>query len=83
VLPLYLILRIERGQTSGNFGYPDYRGQTDVVSGVTAEATASLSYANANGKTERIRGAVVSGNYFSVLGVTAAAGRLIRYPALG
>jgi macrolide transport system ATP-binding/permease protein len=75
---LVRFLRIESGQTSGNFSYPDYldhRNQTGLLSGVAAEATTSLSFANK--KTERIRGAVVSGNYFSVLGVAPAAGRLI------
>jgi predicted permease len=75
---LVRFLRIESGQTSGNLGYPDYldyRDQTRLLSGVAAEATTSLSLANE--KTERIRGAVVSGNYFSVLGVAPAAGRLI------
>ena len=42
---------------------------------MAAEATTSLSLANE--KTERIRGAVVSGNYFPVLGVALAAGCLI------
>src|SRR5260370_31522666 len=63
---LVRFLRIENGQTSGNFGYPDYldyRNQTRLLSGVAAEATTSLSFAN--GKTERISGAAGSGNYFS------------------
>ena len=75
---LVRFLRIESGQINGNLDYPDYldfRDQTRLFSGVAAETTTSLGFAN--GKPERIRGAVVSGNYFSVLGVTPAAGRLI------
>src|SRR5438105_10627596 len=75
---LVQFLRLEGGQTSGNLGYPDYldyRDRNRSFSGMVAESTTSLSVAN--GTTERIRGAIVSGNYFSVLGVTPAAGRLI------
>jgi predicted permease len=75
---LVQFLRLEGGQTSGNLGYPDYldyRDQARLFDGVAAQARASLS--DANGPTERIRGAIISGNYFSTLGVTPAAGRLI------
>lgn len=56
--------------------YRDFRDQNQVFSGVICRfATASsLSY---SGATERVSAELVSGNYFEVLGVRAAAGRLI------
>jgi predicted permease len=57
--------------------YQDFRNQNTVFSGMFCyrEADFSLSY---RGRTERIAGELVSGNYFPVLGVGAALGRLFN-----
>lgn len=75
---LVRFLRIESWGKGLNFGYPDYvdyRDQARLFSGLVAECQTSLSFATET--TERIRGALVSGNYFSVLGVRPATGRLL------
>jgi predicted permease len=77
---LVLLQRVQDGQLLGNFGYPDYldyRHETRVLGGLAAVGTASLTYTQA-GFAERIRGSIVSGEYFSLLGVEAAAGRLLN-----
>jgi len=55
--------------------YQDFRDHNTVFSGMFCfrESDMSLSY---GGRTERVSGEMVSGNYFPVLGVTAAIGRL-------
>ncbi len=55
--------------------YQDFRDHNSVFSGIFCfrETEMSLSY---DGHTERVSGEFVSGNYFPVLGITAAAGRL-------
>lgn len=60
-------------------GYPeykDYRDRNQSLAGLAAQGMApvSLSY---NGINERIWGSHVTGNYFSLLGVGAALGRVI------
>jgi predicted permease len=60
-----------------NLSYPDYldvRDRNEVFSGLLAydEIPVALS---GGGDPERVRGAIVSGNYFSVLGVNPALGR--------
>src|SRR5207245_362107 len=75
---LVRIKRAEGGQTSSNHGYPDYvdyRDQSRLFTGVIAECGTPLTFASRT--TERIRGAVVSGNYFPVLGVKPELGRLL------
>src|SRR4051812_6771757 len=58
--------------------YLDYRAHTtDVFSNVLAFAPSSFSVAS-GGEPQRIRGHVVSGSYFSALGVTAGAGRMLQ-----
>ncbi|MEZ5404149.1 MAG: ABC transporter permease [Bryobacteraceae bacterium] len=54
--------------------YKDFRDKAEVFDGVLCRYAVdySLGYA---GRTERIRGELVSGNYFQVLGVGAALGR--------
>src|SRR5690349_2311371 len=57
--------------------YPDYlayRDQNDVFSGLSAFDGLELSL-NTGGEPEIVRGAVVSANLFSALGVTSYAGR--------
>jgi predicted permease len=57
--------------------YPDflyYRDQNKVFSGLAAHGFAPLNL-QSNGQSERILGEIVTGNYFSVLGVRMQAGR--------
>ena len=72
--------RWQAGQLLGDMGYPDYldyRNQLRQFAGVVAEAGARLSFAKGPA-VERVTSALVSGNYFSVLGVRPSAGRLIN-----
>ena len=59
--------------------YPDYRDYRDantVMSGL-AVVSPTAFHLSARGETERVEGELVSGNYFEVLGVIAAQGRLL------
>ena len=61
----------------GIFSYPlyaDLRDRNDVMSGVVAYEQRTFSLSNGN-ETERVVGQIVSGNYFTVLGVRPALGR--------
>ena len=82
--PEQLVLLAGMGQHyGGNSGfnrlsypmYADFRDHARVFNGMfcSRQTDMSVSYA---GHTERISGELVSGNYFPVLGVTAAIGRL-------
>ena len=78
---LVLLSVYEPGQQPGfdsSFSYPmyrDLRDKSDVLSGVIARGGAQMnvSYGDQN---ERVRGELVSGNYFQVLGVRPWVGRL-------
>jgi macrolide transport system ATP-binding/permease protein len=66
----------ERGFSTG-FAYPhyvDYRDRNDVFDGLIGSSQLALSL-NTNGQSERLDGMIVTGNYFSVLGVDMALGR--------
>jgi len=54
--------------------YVDYRDRNEVFSDLAAYSGISLSL-NSNDQVEQISGLIVTGNYFDVLGVRAAAGR--------
>jgi predicted permease len=82
--PQQLVLLTGRGSHYGSnngpnaISYPmyaDFRDQNKVFQGMfcRSEMTFSLSF---QGKTERVVGELVSGNFFPVLGVAAAAGRV-------
>ena len=61
-----------------SFSYPMYqnlRDKNDVFSGMIARAGTQMNVSYAD-QTERVRGELVSGNFFDVLGVRAWAGRL-------
>jgi putative ABC transport system permease protein len=67
------------GDEAQSFSYPMYKGLRDtntVFSGMLARFVfpASIAY---QGQTERGSGEMVSGNYFEVLGVGSALGRLL------
>lgn len=84
--PQELVLLTARGQHYGsNTGsnslsypmYTDIRDGNQVFSGMFARYGLPLSF-GLEGRTERVSGELVTGNYFPVLGVTAAAGRLFN-----
>src|SRR5436853_7242841 len=71
--------RLQGGTNYYNFGYPDYldyRDQSQSFAGLAAHVGTPLSFAGDT--TERVRGDVVTGNYFSVLGAKPALGRLLQ-----
>jgi len=66
------------GDSTESFSYPMYKGLQDtnkVFSGILARSTFSASVAS-HGQTDRATGELVSGNYFDVLGVQPAVGRV-------
>jgi putative ABC transport system permease protein len=71
----------EGGSSPGHtheFSYPMYRDLRDsnsVLSGLIAESRATLGV-TWNNRSEQVRAEMVSGNYFEMLGVKPAAGRL-------
>jgi macrolide transport system ATP-binding/permease protein len=56
--------------------YVDYRDRNAVFSGLAAYSEIGVSL-NAGDAPELVRGAIVTGNYFDVLGVSAARGRVL------
>src|SRR5262249_19654859 len=66
------------GDTATSFSYPLYkklREQNQALAGLLARYAIPLSV-SAQGQTERAAGELVSGNYFEVLGVPPALGRV-------
>src|SRR4249919_475473 len=57
--------------------YTDYRDGATAFSGLAAFADAEAVHLSTGGMPERLTGAVVSGNFFDVLGVRAGLGRLL------
>jgi predicted permease len=75
---LVILERLQKNNPDFAFAYPDYldyRDQSQSFTGLAARCRAALTLTH--GTTERITGELVSGNYFSVLGVNHAVGRLI------
>jgi predicted permease len=75
---LVLITRELRSNSYDNFSYPDHldlRDQSQTLAGLAASCRTPLSFRS--GEPLRLRAELVSGNYFSVLGVTPRLGRLI------
>ncbi|HKP88257.1 MAG TPA: ABC transporter permease [Blastocatellia bacterium] len=78
------------GDGAASFSYPMYkelRDRNNIFSGLLARFAVSPSVAG-DGQTERINGELVSGNYFEVLGVRPAIGRVFteeddRVPGAG
>jgi predicted permease len=74
---LLLIGRTVDNEGFDTFSYPDYvdlRNQTRTLQGVAAFTTVPV-HVTGESATERARGALVSGNYFEVLGTSPARGR--------
>ncbi|HXJ06883.1 MAG TPA: ABC transporter permease [Candidatus Acidoferrum sp.] len=70
--------RLQKNNPDYAFGYPDYlayRDQNQSFTGLAARCRTALALTH--GTTERITGELVSGNYFAVLGVHPASGRVI------
>jgi len=68
---------VEKPGNYSEFSYPDYqyfREQAKSLSGLAAYAPVSVSI-SLNGEANRIDGEIVSGNYFSILGVKPDLGR--------
>jgi hypothetical protein len=66
---------------NGAPNYPDYvyfRDQNTTLSDLAIYGSAQL-HLSTKTQAERISGALVSGNYFTVLGVKAAKGRLLLH----
>jgi predicted permease len=75
---LVSLFRMQKNDPFGVSGYPDYldyRDRNHSFSGLAAHASAWMNLGT--GTPERIVGDVVTGNYFSVLGVRPTLGRLI------
>ena len=75
---LVSLYRVQNGQTFDNMGYPDYRDYRDrnqSLAGLAAHCAVALSFNS--GTPERLIGDLVTGNYFDVLDVRPAAGRLL------
>jgi predicted permease len=84
--PQQLVMLVQHGPHNGsNMGprmhsypiYQDFQQKAEPFSEVMCRRLTEASVA-IDGHTERVDAEMVSGNYFSMLGVTAAAGRLIR-----
>jgi predicted permease len=70
--------RLQKNNPDYSFGYPDYLDYSDrnqSFTGLAARCRTALALSRAT--TERITGELVSGNYFSVLGVNPVRGRVI------
>lgn len=75
---LVSLYRIQNAQTFDDMGYPDYRDYRDrnqTLRGLAAHSPLPLSFTHES--PERLIGDLVTGNYFDVLGVRPAAGRLL------
>jgi predicted permease len=67
------------GNVGGVFSYPDYaelRDQNHVLDGLIAWGGIAAAL-NSDDQTDQVNGAIVTGNYFQVLGVGAQLGRVI------
>ena len=73
------LVYVFNGPAGSVFSYPDYaavRDQNNVLDGLIAWGGISASL-NSNDQTDLVVGAIVTGNFFDVLGVRAQRGRVI------
>ena len=67
------------GPAHGSTGYPDYvdfrQNSRDVLSGLAAYSLELMNF-SAGGSNDRVQGHVVTQNYFSVVGIDVARGRV-------
>ena len=76
---LVRVRRTQNGRVQSNQSYPDYldfRDRTTTLAGLAAERTGQMLLAGPS--AQMVPASIVSGNYFQVLGVRAAAGRLLN-----
>jgi predicted permease len=76
---LVSVSRLQDGNVFDNFGYPDYldyRDRARSLAGLAGFCTAPLSITTDG--TNRVHGDLVTDNYFDVLGVKPAIGRLLQ-----
>jgi macrolide transport system ATP-binding/permease protein len=69
------------GQMPGWVAYPDYvhfRDQTKTLQGLAAHYSTAPLFVTANNRSQEVNGAVVSANFFPVLGVKPVFGRFFR-----
>ena len=75
---LVRIRRTQNARVQSNQSYPDYldyRDQAETLEGLVAERLISLRLSGP--PAQIVPGAIVTGNYFQVLGVKASVGRLL------
>ena len=73
------LVYVFNGNPGSVFSYPDYaevRDQNHVFDGLIGFGGITVSL-NSNDQTDLVNGAIVTGNYFQVLGVLAQKGRVI------
>jgi hypothetical protein len=67
-----------QGQVAGSVGYPDYvsfRDRTKTLKGLAAHYSTAPLFVTTKSQAREINGAVVSANFFPLLGVSPARGR--------
>jgi predicted permease len=74
------LVHVYNGGRGGVFSYPAYasvRDRNEVLSGLLAWGSIQASV-NAGDTVDLVEGAIVTGNYFQVLGIDAALGRVLQ-----
>ncbi len=69
------------GQVDGSVSYPDYirfRDHNKTLQGLAAHYSTAPLFVTAGNNAKEINGAVVTSNFFPLLGITPAAGRFFR-----
>jgi hypothetical protein len=75
--PHNLVWVFSNNETPNSYpDYVEYRQETQLFDGLLAYDWVPLNLGT-NGQAERVQGALVTGNYFDVLGVQAQMGRTI------
>lgn len=75
-----LFISWSSGLKFGSFSYPDYvdfRDRNDIFTGLIAERLTPF-HLSSNDRNDKVWGSIVSGNYFSELGVELRLGRAFR-----